>query len=251
MAINPYESSATSGAAPPVRRPWVTFWRLAAGAVLLFLLTALLLPLGRTAREPARRNHCQSNLKQIAAALWSYEKANGALPPAYTVDADGNRLHSWRTLLLPYLEESELYDRIDLTKPWDDPVNAFANEVVVDALVCPSSPVEEWLTTYHAVVGPDCVFVGAEPRKLSEVLDGTSKTVAVVDVDDRQAVPWMSPEDIGAEELIGLGPDSRTNHPGVLLAVFLDGRVELISDDFSQEERRAMLTIAGGEDASE
>ena len=49
-----------------------------------------------------------------------------ALPPAYTVDADGRPLHSWRTLILPYLEQEPLYQTIDLSKPWNDPANAKA-----------------------------------------------------------------------------------------------------------------------------
>jgi type II secretory pathway pseudopilin PulG len=90
------------------------------------LLIAMLLPAVRSAREPARRNQCLSQLKQIALALETYADVHGKFPPAYTTDADGKPLHSWRTLILPYMEEPQLYASIDLTKPWDDPVNAKA-----------------------------------------------------------------------------------------------------------------------------
>ena len=59
----------------------------------------------RTPREAVRCAQCVDNLKQIALALNNYEQEYNALPPAYTVDADGRPLHSWRTLILPYLEE--------------------------------------------------------------------------------------------------------------------------------------------------
>ena len=71
---------------------------------------------------------CANNLKQIALALRNYESVYHALPPAYTVDAEGKPLHSWRTLILPYLEQQALYDKIDLSKPWDDPANKEAYE---------------------------------------------------------------------------------------------------------------------------
>ena len=45
---------------------------------------------------------CVNNLKQIALALHNYEEVYKVLPPAYTVDAQGRPLHSWRTLILPY-----------------------------------------------------------------------------------------------------------------------------------------------------
>ena len=69
-----------------------------------------------------------NNLKQIALALLNYEQAHHALPPAYTVDAQGRPLHSWRTLILPYLDQESLYQTIDLSKPWNDPANAKALE---------------------------------------------------------------------------------------------------------------------------
>ena len=79
------------------------------------LVIALMLPAQRRAREPARRSQCKNNLKQIGLALHNYHETYGAFPPAYTVDADGKRLHSWRTLILPYLDQAPLYDKIDFS----------------------------------------------------------------------------------------------------------------------------------------
>jgi hypothetical protein len=63
----------------------------------------------------------------------------GSFPPAYTVDSNGRMLHSWRTLLLPYLEQEHLYRQIDLSKPWYDPANAAAFEATVDVFQCRST----------------------------------------------------------------------------------------------------------------
>jgi type II secretory pathway pseudopilin PulG len=95
---------------------------------IIAFLFALMLPAGRVSRPAARRTQCKNNLKQVALALHNYADDHHALPPAYTVDAKGRPLHSWRTLILPYLDEQALYDSIDLSKPWDDPKNADAHE---------------------------------------------------------------------------------------------------------------------------
>ena len=53
----------------------------------------------------------------------NYEAQHGCFPPAYSVDKDGRPLHSWRVLLLPYLDEEELYKQLRLDEPWDSPHN--------------------------------------------------------------------------------------------------------------------------------
>src|SRR5918997_1599426 len=91
----------------------------------------------RSSRPAGRRIRCLNNLKQIVLALHNYEQAHKALPPAYTVDATGRPLHSWRTLILPYLEQEPLYRAIDLSKPWNDPANARALETTLLVFGCP------------------------------------------------------------------------------------------------------------------
>ena len=83
------------------------------------ILLALLLPAVQAAREASRRMECSNNLKQISLAMHSYHDVYGSLPPAYTIDEEGRRLHSWRTLLLPYLEAGQIYEQLDLSQPWD------------------------------------------------------------------------------------------------------------------------------------
>lgn len=247
LSDNPYESSdvATQGAKSPL--PLSTIGGVALAVVFVLLLIALLLPATRSTGESSPRNQCKSNLKLITLALLEYESANGTLPPAYTVDGDGNRLHSWRTLILPYVEESQLFELIDLSKPWDDPANAKAREAVVDVYWCPSASHAEGLTTYLGVFGRDCAFTGSTPRMLNEVAGEPAQTIAVVEVASDQAVHWMSPHDVDKDFVINKVRESRTNHPGVIHAAFLDGHVSALSVDVDQEDLRAMLTMAGGE----
>jgi type II secretory pathway pseudopilin PulG len=116
------------------------FGRLVTGLTVLAILAvvvAMLLPSVRRARPAARRSQCKNNLKQIGLALYNYEADYHAFPPAYTVDADGKPLHSWRTLILPYLDQQPLYARIDLSKPWDDPANARRSKPRCWSIVAP------------------------------------------------------------------------------------------------------------------
>lgn len=211
-------------------------------------LLALLAPMQRGGgRETARRITCLNNLKQISLALLNYEEEHGTLPPAFTVDENGNRLHSWRTLLLPYLELQKLYDTIDLTKPWDDPANEQARETFVEVYECPSAHSDDGSTTYLAVVGPDCVFSADGARSSSDVVDGAAETITFLDVAWSRDIHWMSPEDISPEEVIEMFNAHEAHHPAIYQVAFLDGHATAIPEDIEREALRAMLTIAGGE----
>ncbi|MEM6331455.1 MAG: DUF1559 domain-containing protein [Planctomycetota bacterium] len=216
-------------------------------AVVLAILVLLLLPAKRGAPEVARRNMCLNQMKFIAQALHNYEADHGSFPPAYTVDADGNRLHSWRTLLLPYLEEQALYDIIDLTRPWDDPANARARAMSLECFQCPSVALQAGHTTYLGVSGPGCVFDGVKRCTFAAMTDGSSRTIMLIDAPAKHAVHWMSPHDISAEEVAAIGPETRMQHPGQMIAAFGDGHSAAISTDVDRSILRAMLTIAGGE----
>ncbi|MEZ6119345.1 MAG: DUF1559 domain-containing protein [Pirellulaceae bacterium] len=139
MNVNPYKSSRTEShdVAPP--RSLISWKRIGLIVGVVMLLIVLLLPFRRNIRPTVRRIECGENMQEISMALINYETVHGTLPPAFTVDENGNRLHSWRTLILPFLEEQALYDSIDLTKPWDHPDNAAAYETRVPIFECPSA----------------------------------------------------------------------------------------------------------------
>ena len=171
------------------------------------VLIALLLPAVRTSRPAARRSQCSNNLKQIALGLHGYEAEYHALPPAYTVDASGKRLHSWRTLILPFCEQKALYEKIDLSKAWDDPANAEAFQTVIPAYRCPAAAAADCPpnhTTYMAIVAPGGCLCAVEPRSLSEITDVHSQTLMVIEVDSQHAVHWMAPTDASEELFLGL-----------------------------------------------
>lgn len=208
-------------------------------------LIALIAPARRTARGAARRLDCQNNLKQIALALHNYVSQHGALPPAYTVDADGKPLHSWRTVILPYLDHKALYNKIDLTKPWDDPVNAEACQTAVRVYRCPVHLGSENCTSYVTVLTPCSAFRATEPRALSEITDSQSYTLLVVE-DCEHPVPWMAPRDSDEASFLGLST-KKSNHSGGMNAAFVDGRVDFLNVNLSADKCRALISIAGND----
>ena len=214
------------------------------------LLIAMLLPTVRSSREAARRNSCFNNLKQIGIGLQNYADAHGHYPPAYTTDAEGNRLHSWRTLVLPFCESSPLYSSIDLTKPWDDPANAKAASTVIRFYQCPSVAFDDPnspLTTYLAVVTPESAIRAANSRTPEELEEVAASVVLVIDAPHEHAVHWMSPEDADETTLAEMlnSDDAQLQHTGdILPGLFADGQVAAISKGIDPAALRAMTTVS-------
>jgi prepilin-type processing-associated H-X9-DG protein len=212
------------------------------------ILVGLLLPAVQAAREAARRAQCSNNMKQIALAMHNYHDQNGAFPPAFTTDANGKPLHSWRTLLLPYIEQSALYSQIDLNKPWDDPVNLPFSQVVIPTFACPSGHTDSpEKTCYQVVVDPSGIFSGSTPCKMTSITDGTSNTLLFFETDSESAVPWMAPDDISLAEYLSLGQSPLHNHTGGSNATFADGSVRFIGSSIDPNVAQALVTKAGGE----
>jgi prepilin-type N-terminal cleavage/methylation domain-containing protein len=105
------------------------------------ILIALLLPAVQMAREAARRANCSSNLKQIGLGLQNYHAAknifpiNFSSPVAISMQSRGR---SWMQLILPYVEQQPLYNSINMSTPFNDPVNLNAAQQIVPVYVCPS-----------------------------------------------------------------------------------------------------------------
>ncbi|MGL6227163.1 MAG: DUF1559 domain-containing protein [Thermoguttaceae bacterium] len=95
----------------PVRQRY-TFLKLLTAVGIVGLLIALLLPGIPSAREAARRMRCSNNMRQIVLAFHAYHAQHGCFPPTYTVDERGQPLQSWRVLILPYIEQQDLYEKI-------------------------------------------------------------------------------------------------------------------------------------------
>jgi prepilin-type N-terminal cleavage/methylation domain-containing protein len=240
----PHSGEADQGR--PIRK-WAGFTLIELLVVILVIgcLIALLMPATRNASGAARRTECLNHCKQIALALHNYADKYGSLPPVYTVDAAGRPLHSWRTLILPFLEQQALYDRIDLTKPWDDPANAAARATRVPEYQCPSVDIPANYTTYLGLVGNDHCFHPGRACRFADLKGGTSGTAMVVEAAPQHAVPWMAPQDTDGKYLVNLTAESGLAHdPGTHIAL-ADGSVQFVSHEVPLAERRALARVVG------
>jgi len=232
MSANPYESPETPGQPSPLTgRRGFRLVELLVVIGVIGVLIALLLPAVRTSPGAARRSQCSNNLKQIALALHEYHDTYGSFPPAYTVDSAGKPLHSWRTLILPYMEQKSLYEKIDLTKPWDDPANRVAYETSMQDYRCPSANAPKTHATYLAVVGPGACFNGPVPRKLADITDKPGATLLVIEVPADRSVHWMSPSDASEEFILAAVASTKPPHPSGTQAACADASIKFLSTD--------------------
>jgi len=208
------------------------------------ILVALLLPAVQAAREAARRMQCSNNIKQLALAVHNYADEYKQLPPAYTVDSEGNRLHSWRTLLLPYLEQKPLYDKIDLSKPWDDPANAFLQGVDNPLFRCPSSNIAPGMTVYQVIDDPTSAFPGSTSQRFANITDGTSNTLFVIESDEANAVHWAEPKDQSMSSYLSAKKGPHASGRNVAM---LDGSIQFIPNDTDPKILKGIATSQGGE----
>ena len=222
------------------------------GAVLSFILLPVILQTMGGSSEAARRMQCTNNMKQITLALHNYYDANKCLPPAYTVDENGNPLHSWRVLLLPYLEQQYLYDQIRLDEPWDSEYNKQFHSQRMSCYRCPSATGDTLgMTCYSVIVGEETPF-GDPTTTLTfgDISDGLSNTIFLVE--RKTPVCWMDPtQEITFEEACKginvFGNEMGSNHSGGMNVSMFDGSVHFISETVHPGNLRAFFTRAGGE----
>lgn len=224
-------------------------WSILIG-VFIVLLAFLLAP-RRYVREAAQRLRCGEHLRVIGLALRQYQDDWGAIPPAYTVDAKGNRLHSWRSLLLPYLGQQELYDRIDFSKPWNDPANSVVRQTPLDCFRCPTARIRSNHTSYGAAVGEEYAFSPKGPRQLSEFIDDTGATIALMELPVEGSFEWMEPRDADEKTLSLMARNPSGHHHRAFNVWMVEGFFRSISEKVSPEQCRALLTISTGDDAGE
>jgi prepilin-type N-terminal cleavage/methylation domain-containing protein/prepilin-type processing-associated H-X9-DG protein len=178
------------------------------------VLAALLLPAVQQAREAARRSSCQSNLKQLGLALHNYHDVHGVfVSRAIGGRAGSNELkgcNEWWSApsgyvgLMPFLEESALYDQwnamvADSTKEcWWTNAEWDGQKEQMRVLLCPSDPMIKSdrgssVTNYGFVNGdnrrqtdlvsqPRGVFGYASNLSYKDILDGTSNTIAFAEI---------------------------------------------------------------------
>lgn len=266
---------ACSDSAAPASKGWPPAF-LATGAVWLAMLAAMLVfrrlrkeqyivayglitvlalcfvPAVNAAREAAHQNSCACNLAQIGLALQTYADIYKSFPPAYVTDSKGNRIHSWRVLILPFMEQKPLYDVYDFNEPWNGPHNRLLARYMPPLYRCPSDDLDlDGETSYSAIDGPGTVWSGSRGSTFADMKDGTSNTIAVAEAAG-SGIHWMEPRDVPfsalAQGLMGpKKPGLASRHDGQCEIVFCDGHISHLNSNLPVAALQALTTRAGGE----
>jgi prepilin-type N-terminal cleavage/methylation domain-containing protein len=184
---------------------------------IIAILIGLLVPAVQKVREAAARTQCHNNLKQLALGLHNYHDTHGGFPPAKqeTPPGSSTRVHSWTPLVLPYIEQDNLYRQYRFDKNWDNAAtnDAGVNQTPVKTFICPSAPSGRVGTNKRAIIDyspanqitrpnpsvtnmppSDPTFIGIlghnTSRRLTEVTDGTSNTILLAEDGGRNQI-WQ------------------------------------------------------------
>jgi prepilin-type N-terminal cleavage/methylation domain-containing protein/prepilin-type processing-associated H-X9-DG protein len=131
--------------ARPCGRRAFTLIELLVVIAIIAVLIALLLPAVQAAREAARRVQCVNNLVQISVAIQNYESSHevfpaGVINPTGPISNVGNKgyHHNWMSQILPYIEQSNAFRKINFKTGVYDTVNASVRGHGISTFVCPS-----------------------------------------------------------------------------------------------------------------
>jgi hypothetical protein len=149
------------------------------------------------------------------------------------------------------LEAQQAYGAYDMNQPWDSPANDAVKSMMPDVFRCPSDPNTGQYTDYVVVTGAETLFDGSKQTKFSDVIDGLSNTIMVVEAVGMN-IPWTEPRDLDFNRMsmtINSQPGNcvHSHHPGVALVLLGDGSVRQLNTNTPPETLRALLTKAGRE----
>ena len=266
-----------------------TLIELLAVLAIIGTLIGLLLPAVQRSREAARKMQCANNLKQMGVALANYEQAKKRFPPGN--DQLGSRLHAWSSFILPFLEQSAVSDRIDYTKPWDDPASNLSKvDVTIPTYVCPSGVKQfpgkqDYGGILGAYIKPDgealnplttrdehggiLYATDAEyklPATAASVSDGLSRTLLVAEAVDREMTGgadnhahgdacWACGNNcfpLNSRVINDPSVDGfRSHHVGGINSLYGDGHISFLSDRLDVRVLIAICTRTGGETETE
>ncbi len=234
-------------------------------------LIALLLPSVQSARAAAHRTSCQNHLRQIGLAMHGHLAQQGTFPPGgiewRPYGNTTNRQLAWCVWLLPYLDESPLYELLDTEQPFDSPANAAAAATLLPVFVCPTGTRGLRLVDgrgpcdYGGIYGERLMSANDPPKgsmlydralAAKHISDGLAKTLLVAEDTGFTDGQWINGRNLFDQAFpINAAPvwenDIRSQHAGGAQAVLADGGVIFLSEDLDLRVLAAYCTRAGHE----
>jgi prepilin-type N-terminal cleavage/methylation domain-containing protein len=218
-------------------RPALTLIELLVVIAIIAILIALLLPAVQQAREAARRTECKNNLKQIGLAIHNYESSFRIFPPSSTSGLNQGcwqwtqalsdarspniHLHSFASLILPYLEGANLYNQINYNVSSLDPLNRPMASQVLPFYRCSSYAGKEYsdeptyvnapisfnrfaIRNYVAIgaitvaglsgapgTAPEGIMFPRSKTGFKDIRDGASNTVMIAETREERMSVWI------------------------------------------------------------
>lgn len=201
--------------------------------VLGFLMFCLVPAMPR-AGPAARRAMCHNNLRQLSMALENYHQTHGCFPPPYLADKDGKPMHSWRVLILPYIEQWPLWKSYRFDEPWNGPNN---RRLAMPLYVyrCPADGSGTPTTTsYVMVTGP-----GTASEEMVKNGHAQPNRILLAEVVD-SGIEWMEPRDLTLEEArAGINPSGAKGISGL----HMEGAHVVLAKGLSRTGRESVLLL--------
>ena len=200
---------------------------------------------------PITANTTSTRLKQLALGFHNYVSAHEAFPTYMNMaETKAKSGLSWRVHILPFIGFQELYQEFKLDEAWDSPHNIKLLPKM-PAIYSPVADMNETIkiqphyTTYVAPIGSKTVFGQDEPMDFRNIIDGTSNTIAFVELKREHAIPWTSPVEYPFDES---NPTAKLrNYNGKTVIALFDGFVTNVKLDLPKETWLALFTRNGGE----
>jgi len=190
--------------------------------------------------EQTDKTTTNNDLKQIGQAMHGFHNANMHFPGAAIRGPDNKPLLSWRVDLLPYLGEKALHQQFRLNEPWDSDNNKPLIQKMPKIYAHPLDRAsnQAGLTHYQVCVGKGTVFENPLGNRLTEITDGTSNTVMVLEA--RTPVIWTKPDDL-AFDPNGPLPILGGQFKRGFQALMCDGSVRFLENSLDNQTRRLMI----------
>jgi prepilin-type processing-associated H-X9-DG protein len=214
-------------------------------AIILLLIIASLIvsmilsPFG--GGDISLQSQCKVNLQIIGLALANYYNDFKSYPPAQVADDDGCPMHSWRVLILPYLENQSLYSAYNFQLRWNHNENASVRRSVIEFYTCPSdlrSTIPNQ-TSYVGILGPSTAW-SFERQGIISSSASMPRIIQVAEVVN-SGIEWSEPRDLHTSQMTrrlndSVGQGIASYHPQGAHVLFADGHVRFLTEDLSCPE---------------
>jgi type II secretory pathway pseudopilin PulG len=213
-------------------------------------MAALLLPAVSAARDAARQTASRNNLMQIGLGIHNYHDVYNTLPAPMLPDKDGRPSISWRVSLLPFIEQTPLFDRYDSNNPWDAPSNAFVRSQRLKIYESPTAGEKTpGKTNYVVVVGQNTAFRPNQNTNFGKIVDGTSNTIFVLEIANSD-IEWSEPRDLDLNTLVfakSAPPGAKNVVVAGTYVLLGDGSTVRLPRELTVEQLKKYLNPSDGE----